>query len=149
MSGRWEHLLDQKPKPLAQHVLDEVSKLVAADLAKWPLPVADLDPETGRKFEPLLRADSKRPAPALFEECFRLAAWELNRYVEAIDDYMRNRRYLEKGLSEEDRLALLFVTRWLVEKLLALKEEAEGRFSRQELIGCLEDVGRRFRLREG
>jgi hypothetical protein len=148
MASRWDFLLDQKPVPLAELLLDEVSKLLAKDLAGWPLPIQELDAETGRRFQPLLEPESQRPGEPVFAEAFRLTRWEIERNIDAIDEYMRNQTWSEHGLTAEDKLALLFVSRWLVEQLLSLREAVEGRISRPQLVDCLERARRRLRRPE-
>jgi hypothetical protein len=145
MPSRWDLLLDQKPISLTDHLLTEVAKLLAKDLSGWPPPIQELDPVAGRQFEPLLTPDGKRPSEDVYAEAFRLARWELTREVDAYDDYMRNRRWMEKGLAADDKLALLFISRWLVEQLLALGEATEGRVKRAQMVECLERLSRQLR----
>ena len=54
---------------------------------------------------------------------------------------MRNKRYLEHGLAPTDRLALLFLNRWLVEQMLGLGEATEGRVNRRLDVQCLDRPG--------
>ncbi len=142
MSNRWERLLEQKPIPLLEHLLDEVARLLKDELQAWPLSVQELDLATGRGFAELLSVGSARPAEALFQEALRLAGWDLERATDAVDDYFRNRRYLKAGLAEADRPALLFVSRWLVEQLLSLGEATSGRVRRKEMVAVLERLTR-------
>ncbi|MBI3183405.1 MAG: hypothetical protein HYZ28_14805 [Myxococcales bacterium] len=148
MASRWESLLDRKPVPLVEHLLEEVAKLVAADLERWPLPLTELDLSTGRQFEPLLAPGSARPGEAVFREAFRLARWELSHQAEAYDDYMRNRRWAEQGIPPNEKQALLLASRWLVEQLLSLAEATEGRVKRGHLLDCLERIERHHRARK-
>lgn len=136
--NRWDHLLEQKPFPLRQHLLEEAARLLAAELARWPLPVGELDLATGRAFVELLSGESPRPRPEVFSEAIRLARWDLDRRTEASDDYFRNRRYTDAGLIDDERTALLLVSRWLVEQLLALGEATEGRVRRAEMAAVLD-----------
>lgn len=136
--NRWDHLLEQKPLPLRQHLLEEAARLLAAELARWPLPVGELDLATGRAFVELLSGESPRPRPEVFSEAIRLARWDLDRRTEASDDYFRNRRYTDAGLIDDERTALLLVSRWLVEQLLALGEATEGRVRRAEMAAVLD-----------
>jgi hypothetical protein len=142
MPSRWDLLLDKKPVPIVEHLLDEVAKLLAADLAKWPLPVVDLDPDAGRMFAPLLEPGSRRPEEAVFQEAFRVARWELEREIDASAEYFRNRRYTERGLPEGARTPILFISRWLVEQLLSLREHTQSRISRPQLVHCLDRIRR-------
>jgi hypothetical protein len=144
MPSRWDHLFDRKPVSLSEHLVEEVSKLLATDLAGWPLPVQELDLATGRAFAPFLDANSERPREEVFTQAVRMARWDLEREVDAADDYVRNRRWMEHGLAPDDKLALLFVSRWLVEQLLAVQEATEGRVSRKMLVDCLDRTGRRM-----
>jgi hypothetical protein len=145
MASRWDHLFESKPVPLVEHLLEEVSRLLAKDLATWPPPVQEVDlGTTSPAFAELLSGEQPRPAPAVYAEALRLARLELEREVEAYDDYMRNKRYLERGLAPTDRTALLFLDRWLVEQMLALGEATEGRIKRPHMVRCLDGVGRRL-----
>ena len=140
--SRWDLLLERKPVPLIEHLLDEVAKLLAADLQRWPPPIVDLDPAAGRKFAPLLEPGSRRPDDAVFEEGFRVARWEIEREIDASAEYFRNRRWMERGLGEDARMPILFISHWLVEQLLSLREHTHSRVSRAQLVDCLERVRR-------
>ncbi len=149
MASRWERLFDQKPVPLLDALVEEVAKLLSRDLLVWPLPVESLDAVTGGGVAPFLAADSVRPGDAVFQEAFRLARWELEREVDAVDAYLRSRRYLELGVGPHERAALLFVTRWLIEQLLDLAETTRSRVRRPELVRCLERTAALLRARSG
>lgn len=147
MSTRWDALFETRPVSLIAHALEEVAKAITRDLAQWPPPIAEFDLLTQGKFGTLFAPDAPVPHPAIVDEAFRLAHWSLSREVDAYDDYLRNRRYLEKGIPESDRLALLFLVRWIEEQLLALGEATEGRIRRPDLLRCLERA--RTLVREG
>lgn len=146
MPSRWDFLLETKPIPLMDHLLEEVAKLLTKDLSKWPPPVQEVDLDIGGTFAPLLLEHPPRPALAVYSEALRLSRWELAREFDAYDDYMRNKRYLERGLAPTDRLALLFLNRWLVEQMLGLGEATEGRVKRQMMQRILDKVEARLRL---
>ena len=135
--GRWERLLEQKPVPLLEHLLQEVARLLRQELDVWPLPIEELDVATGRGFAELLAAGAPRPAEAVFTEALRLARWDLERDTDAVDDYFRNRRYGPAGLGQADRPALLLISRWLVEQLLSLGEATHARVKRPEMVRVL------------
>jgi hypothetical protein len=147
MPSRWDFLLDHKPVPLVDHLITEVAKLLAKDLARWPPPIQELDEATGKPFEPLLAPDRPRPSPQVYAEALQLTRWELTRELDPYDDYMRNRRWMEKGLAPDDKLPLLFLNRWLVEQMLALGEATEGRVKRAQMLECLERVRQRLNER--
>ena len=142
MSKRWERVLDQKPIPLLEHLLDEVARLLGTELLGWPLGVQELDVATGGAFLDLLAADALRPPRPVFTEALRLASWDLEHSTDAVDEYFRNRRYREAGLADANRPALLLVTRWLLEQLLSLGEATEGRVSRADMAGVLDRLER-------
>jgi hypothetical protein len=138
MPSRWDHLFDLKPVPLMDQLLEEVARLLAKDLEKWPPPVQELDLDVGGQFAPLLTGEVPRPGPAVYDEALKLSRWELAREFEAYDEYMRNKRYLERGLAPTDRTPLLFLSRWLVEMLLGLGEATQGRVNRSRMQQCLD-----------
>ncbi|TSC32134.1 hypothetical protein [Corallococcus sp. Z5C101001] len=138
MPSRWDHLFDLKPVALVDHLLEEVARLLARDLESWPPPVQDLDPATLGEFTPLFQEATRRPSPAVYMEALRLARWDLAREFDAFDDYVRNKRYLERGLAPEDRVPLLFLTRWLTEQMLGLGEATQGRIKRPRMQDCLD-----------
>lgn len=133
MTGRWERILESKPIPVIDHLVAEVGKLLAADLQKWPLPVEELDVQLEPTFAPLLLPDARRPEHKVFVEALRLVRWELSRQFDAYDDYMRNKRYLAANVVETDRPALLLISRYVVEQLLALGEATENRINRARM----------------
>jgi hypothetical protein len=108
--------------------------------------VQELDLDTGGSFAPLFTEASQRPAPAVYTEALRLARWELSHETDAYDDYMRNKRYLERGLAPEDRMPLLFLGRWLTEQMLGLGEATEGRVKRKHMRECLDRLESKLRL---
>lgn len=141
MPSRWDLLLDQKPIPIMEHLIEEAGKLLAKDFSRWPLPIEALD-ETGLQFEQAIAPGKPAPSLTAYCEAFRLARWELEREILAIDDYMRNRRYLEHGLAPEDRALIQLLSRYVVEQLLALSEATEGRVKRSQLLQILERIER-------
>lgn len=146
MPSRWDSLLETKPIPIMDQLLEEVARLLTKDLSQWPPPVQEIDLDTGGTFAPLFLEHPPRPSPAVYSEALRLAHWELAREFDAYDDYMRNKRYLERGLAPTDRLALLFLNRWLVEQMLGLGEATEGRVKRPMMRQILEKVEAKLRL---
>jgi hypothetical protein len=146
MPSRWDHLFEAKPVPILDHLLEEVARLLAKDLSRWPPPVQEIDLDVGGTFAPLFLEPTPRPSQAVFDEALRLSRWELGREFDAYDDYMRNKRYLERGLAPTDRLPLLFLNRWLVEQMLGLGESTEGRVKRPMMIQILDKVEAKLRL---
>lgn len=146
MASRWDYLFETKPVPLMDHLLEEVAKLLAKDLQQWPPPVQEIDLEVGAQYAPLFTEPTPRPMRAVYDEALRLTRWELARELDAYDDYMRNKRYLERGLAPTDRLALLFLNRWIVDQMLGLGEATEGRVNRRLMLQCIDRLEARLRL---
>lgn len=141
--NRWEHLLDLRPVSLMEHLLEEAAKVLAGELAEWPLPIQDLDESTFDTFAPWFTAEALRPDPRAYREAFRLTDWELAREFDAVDDYMRNRRWMEAGLAVDDKAVVMLISRWLLEHLLSLTEATEGRVKRAHLRDCLARIERK------
>ena len=145
MTSRWEHLLDLKPRPILDHLVDEVAKLFAAELGRWPLEVSELDPSAAPALARFLRPDAPAPGAVAWTEAFRLARWDLEREFDAYDDYMRNQRWVEAGLEPDARALLLFLSRFITEQLLSLTEATQGRIDKGRRIDVLERTHRRLK----
>lgn len=142
--SKWDLVLEQKPVPLVTHLLEQVSRLFAKDLAAWPPRVEELDPATGAHLAELLREAPARPDPRLFREAFALTRLDLGRELEAYDDHLRNLRWMQTGLVAKDRPMLLFLSRFMAEQLLGLAEATEGRVKRPQLLDVLARTERLF-----
>lgn len=140
---RWDQILEQKPVPVLEHLLEELSKLFAGDLEKWPPPIDDFDPATGATTAALLRDSPLRPDARLYREAFKLSRFDLSRQLDAQADYVRNQRWLEAGLAAKDRAMLLFLSRFMVEQVLALGEATHGRVDRAGMLEVLARTERR------
>lgn len=149
MSNRWERILDQKPVPLREHLLAEAARLLLGELRRWPLPVAEVDARTVGRMGDLLAPGAPPPSPSVYPAALQLVRWELGREHEAYDEYMRNHRYQEGGISETERQALLLVSRWLLEQLLSLSDATEGRVDRRALLGLVDGLERGLRAGGG
>jgi hypothetical protein len=141
---KWDLILGQRPVPLVDHLLEEVSRLFAKDLAAWPPAIDAFDAATGAKVAQLLENSPQRPDVKLYAEAFRLTRLDLSRELDAYDDYLRNQRWLEAGLEVKDKAMLLFVSRFIAEQLLALGESTQGRVNRAKLLEVLEKTRRAF-----
>lgn len=142
MSSRWERILESKPIPVLEHLKDEAAKFLARDLQSWPPPMIEIDADYAKKNIDVVGPDSKRPEDKVLLEAIRLAKWDLDREFDAFDEYMRNQRYLDRGLRESDRAVLLFLQRWLTEQLLGLNEATEGRVKRKDMLDVLDRLSR-------
>ncbi len=142
--SKWDLVLDQKPIPIQAHLLEEVSKLFAADLAAWPPKVDEFDPQTGEKLAVLLAESPLPPDPRLYVEAFALTRFDLARELDAYDEYLRNHRWLQSGLAAHDKAMLLFLSRFMTEQLLGLAEHTHGRLTRTHLLDVLGRTERHF-----
>lgn len=142
--SKWELVLNSKPIPIVDHLIDETAKIFAKDLSSWPPNIEAFDATTGPALAALVQQRPERPDPKLYAEAFRLTRIDLSRELEAYDEYFRNQRYLESGLEPKDKGLLLFVSRFMAEQLLALSEATEGRVSRAKLLEILEKTRRYF-----
>ncbi len=142
--SKWDLILSTRPVPLVDHLLEEVSKIFARDLAVWPPRVEDFDPQTGGQLRSLLIEAPLVPDPRLFVEAFALTRLDLERDLDAYDDYMRNHRWLTTGLTAKDKGMLLFLSRFMAEQLLGLAEATEGRLTRPHLLDVLSRTERHF-----
>ncbi|MBI5546495.1 MAG: hypothetical protein HY901_21650 [Deltaproteobacteria bacterium] len=145
MGSRWDHLYEIKPVPLAEHFVEEVSKLVAKDLTEWPLAIESwTSAQEEERFKPLLGPDSSRPDGRVLGEAFRLARWELMREFEQIDEYMRHERWREVTPAGRGVDQILLVCRYLTEQMLAIIEATGGRIKRPQLVDLLLRAERRL-----
>ena len=145
VSDRWERILDQKPVALREHLLDEAAKLLLVELRQWPLPVEEIEEQTGAGLAELFAPDAPRPSPAVLAAALKLARWDLDREHEAYDDFMRNRRYQEAGITDRERPVLLFVSRWVLEQLLSLSDATDGQVDRPDLLELVDRLERGLR----
>ncbi len=140
--SKWDLVLERKPTPLVDHLVGELGTLFADELGRWPPAVEELEAAT---LATLLEAHPTRPERRAYEAAFTLARWELEHEVEAIDDYFRNHRYLEAGLDAAQRPLVLFLSRLVLEHLLALGEAS--RLKRPRLLEVLERTRSAFLAR--
>jgi hypothetical protein len=145
---RWDLILEQKPVPILEHLLEHASRLFAKDLGVWPPEVSEFDPQTGQPLARLLAERPERPGKAVYAEAFRLTRWDLARDMAATDDYWRNQRHLELGLGTADKPIILFLSRFITEQLLALGEATEGRVTRSLMLDALTRIERHFALKD-
>jgi hypothetical protein len=133
MPSRWDAILDLKPVPIREHLLEELGRLFAQDLEAWPPSIEEPSPEVSA----LLQATPERPAPRLFRQAFVLARWELEHDLLAFDDYVRNQRWREQALPDAHKPMLLFLSRYLVEQLDALTQATDGRINQKARLEVL------------
>jgi hypothetical protein len=133
--SKWDLVLEKKPIPMLEHLMDELARLLAAELSRWP---PEIEAANAGGLPEIFAAQPDRPQETLYREAFALARWDLSCEHAAFDDYFRNRRYLAAGLAVSDKALLLAVSRLIIEQLLALGEATEGRLKRHQLLELLE-----------
>ena len=70
--SKWDYILDLKPKPVVTHLLDEVAKLLAKDLAQFPPPIEGFESATAEaRFRPLFADASHLPPHAPCQKSVR------------------------------------------------------------------------------
>jgi hypothetical protein len=160
--SKWERLLDLRPVPILDHLIDEAARLFAADLARWP-PILE---STATDEEPIpdgraaaraleqrqsaaIHFDSSagRPDDRLYREAFRLAKLDLERRLEEFDFYVRNQGWRQVGLVIEDKPMILFLCRYIVEQALSLSEATEGRVARRHFGELVDRTEHHFNLK--
>jgi len=145
MAGRWDFLYEVRPVPLQEHLVEELGRLVAEDLSRWPPALESFAfPEEGARFAPLLESGTPRPDAAAFRAAFLLARLELEREIARIDDYMRNERWrpgVSPGASYD---AMILISRYLTEQMLCVLERTGGRVLRAQLVEALRRAERRL-----
>lgn len=144
-AGRWEFLEGVRAIGAAEAIARELAKQLAEELRGWPPAVELGDEPQARKFAPLFASGARRPSAAALREGFRLARWEMQHDLEAIDYYLRNDHAGRAAPDPYDRLALEFVWRYLTEALLVVREATEGRVKRRDLLVAL-DLAERYLL---
>lgn len=143
--GRWDHLYELKPVSLGEAFVEEAAKVVAKDLQGWPPPVEGWhSPQDEARFGPLVAPGSARPDAKIFAAAFRIARLELMREFEQIDEFMRNERWREFTAPGAGVDAMLFLSRYLTEQMLAIAEATEGRIKRPMLVDLLLRAERRL-----
>jgi hypothetical protein len=149
--GRWDHILDQKPRELKEYVLEQVAEQLAKDLRDFPPPIEEwLDDALKARYAQVL-ARTGRPELETYRVACELAREEMLREYELIDRFCRSPEYKRLLPGELEEQTAHFITRYLVDSALAFQEHTEGKFKRADLVGLVEKVEDRllrgYRLR--
>jgi hypothetical protein len=150
--GRWDYLVDRKPQPLKDYVLDQVAERLARDLTAWPPAIEEwLDEPTREKFRAAVERPSAPGLDTLRVGC-EMARRELLRDYDLIDAFWRGGRQRDLLPDELEERTAHFVTRFLVDAALGFQDLAQDKFNRRELVALIEKVedrllrGQQFRL---
>ncbi|HET9594509.1 MAG TPA: hypothetical protein VFP65_02960 [Anaeromyxobacteraceae bacterium] len=134
---RWDFLHDLRKQPVKEWILERLAEELARDLRAWP-PHGDWLDEAERARHPAAAASP------LGERALRCAL-AVARLDLARDDEGAERAAAEgsEGLSADEAWGLRLAARWIAERCLSVKEEAEGaRLSRADLVGAVRRAAR-------
>lgn len=141
---RWDFLYDREKQPVKEWVLERLADELARDVSGWPPPLAWTSEELRTRFAAAL---AERPREAVLRRGLELARRDLERDLEGYEQLSA------EGVEHRtpgEQAALQLVARFVCEKCLSLKEEAEGvRLSRADLAAAVTVAERRlFRVTE-
>ena len=138
--GRFDHILDGKPRELKDYVLDQVAEQLTQDLRNFPPAIDEwLDESLRERYRPVL-APENHPGQKSFRIACELARRELLRDYELIDRFCRSPDFRSLAPTELEQQTVHFITRYLVDSALAFQEFAKGKFRRDELVALIEKV---------
>ena len=150
--GRWDYLVERKPQPLKEYVLDQVAERLARDLIAWPPAIDEwLDEPLRQRFRAAIERPSAPAVDTLRVGC-EVARRELLREYDLIDGFWRSGSHRPLLPDELEEATAHFVTRFLVDAALGFQELAQDKFDRRDLVALVEKVedrllrGNRFRL---
>lgn len=141
----YEWLYEAQAQPLKSWVLDEVTKLFAEAVEKFPPEIEDWEREDLReRFEPVLHRVRAPLSTSVIRLALKLFRWEIEREYERMDSYLRGGHHSEFGLDALQLDTALFVWHYWVDQMLAFMEVATGKFRRHELSGIAERLESRL-----
>ncbi len=145
MASRWDYIYDLKPVALHEHFIQEAAKLLVDELKAWPLDISEWSSGADEaRYRELMLPESPRPDDKVYAAAFLLASLELQREYEQIDDFMRNERWRAYTPPGRDYDAMQLLSKYLMEKMLAIIEATEGRIKRQQLVDLLARAEKRL-----
>ena len=149
--GRWDHILDQKPKEIREYVLDKVAEQLAEDLRNFPPQIDEWLDEALRARYAKVMARLGRPELETYRVAVELAREEMLREYELIDAFCRSAEYRRLLPNELEEQTAHFITRYLVDSALAFQEATQEKFRRNDLVALIEKIEERllrgYRLR--
>lgn len=141
----YEWLYETQARPLKSWVLDEVTKLFAEAVEKFPPVIEDWEREDLReRFEPVLQRVHAPLAEPVLRLALQLFRWEIEREYERMDRYLRGGHQSEFGLDNLQLDTAMFVWHYWVDQMLAFMEVATGKFRRHELLGIADRLESRL-----
>lgn len=146
-TSKWDLLLERelKPRPIDAHLVTEAAKLLAKELrGAFPPEVGGLEGPDAARFAPLFDEPQVRPGDDVYRAAFHLARLELQHELEEADAFVRR-----SPRPDRDRLAMLFLARWLTEQLYTLKELLQTPLPRARLVEIVEQAEQRLLAAQG
>jgi hypothetical protein len=146
---RYEPILEAKPKPGEEVVLDLMAQELCDICEAFPPKASDIHWEDSRRQQ---RFGPKLPdMPAIDLPLVRLIArllrFDLGHEPEAIDHLFRNELHRAACPTPLHEEAVFFLWPGLVEVLLAHKEELSGRIKTKDLLSVIDRFEKRFEKR--
>ncbi len=137
----YEWIYETESQPLKEYVLDVVAKQLAIAAEQFPPRVEEWErPDLQARFAPLLEKTFGRPRLGVLRVSLKLYRWELEREVEAIDQFMRNNGWEDESLDPTEVETAIFLWHYWVDQTLAFKEYAGNKFKHAELIGLADRI---------
>ncbi len=132
--SRWDWLEGAKARALPEVIAEELGKVIAAELARWPPDVEWIDENARARLAHL----ADRPAADTWRAGFQLARWELTRESAAAEAWRR-------GAGGDERRAAELIALVVTEAMFDVIERTAGRVKRRHL-GHTIDVAERIVL---
>ncbi len=137
---RWDFLYDREKEPVREWIVARFAEHLAVELRAWPPAEVEWlsDAERARWGAGL----SVRPSDDALRFALELARLDLARAFEEVDRRL-SAEEARRWRTPEERAAGHLLVRFLTEKCLGLKEQAEGaRLRRDDLVACLDAAER-------
>ena len=125
--SRWDWLEGVKARALPEVIAEELGKVVAAELASWPLEVEWLDERERARVAHL----TERPGEAVWRAGFQLARWHLGRDSAAAEAWRR-------GAGGDALLAAELIAMVITEAMYDVIERTSGRVKRHHLARTID-----------
>ena len=144
-SSRWDWLYEVRSRPIKEFVLDRVARELGDEIDAWPPRIESWESEEARRrFQPLMEGRAGRPPKGPLRLALRLARWDLQREFERVDAYMTSGHHRDDAPGPYDVDLAMFIWRYLVDQVLAFKEQAGMGFSRDDLCTVIDRLEKRL-----
>jgi AcrR family transcriptional regulator len=142
--GRWDHILDQKRRDLADYVLDQIADALVQDMSEFPPRGLEwIDEGVRGRYADALARKSAPPLETVRVAC-ELAREDMLREYELIDAFCRSPRFRELLPDALEQQTAHFLTRYLVDSALSFQEHGKDKFKRRDLVSLIEKIEQRL-----